>query len=283
MVSQEYNGNNRNVLINTSPVKQNSSVWVMFWPDVLPHELIIMAVFLNKWMNILLILQHLWVRCSHLLVRSWVIHVAYSMWVYLTKCDSILTVQMISAEAPVLFAKAAQIFITELTLRAWIHTEDNKRRTLQVRYTRRGVWPLFSSSFYSFFTCSSMSDRTCVSLPLSWFFTYLYSTTFFFSTLLTPVSPCIILVCHFYVQNVLVSVCPIPASPWGISLCLVLSPSIDFESKAMQAPVTHFSLRCHFACSAVPKLNKMDSGNDARGKRKLGTWERWWEQLGKSD
>lgn len=40
---------------------------------------------------------------------------------------------MISAEAPVLFAKAAQIFITELTLRAWIHTEDNKRRTLQVK------------------------------------------------------------------------------------------------------------------------------------------------------
>lgn len=43
--------------------------------------------------------------------------------------------QMISAEAPVLFAKAAQIFITELTLRAWIHTEDNKRRTLQVIHT----------------------------------------------------------------------------------------------------------------------------------------------------
>lgn len=41
---------------------------------------------------------------------------------------------MISAEAPVLFAKAAQIFITELTLRAWIHTEDNKRRTLQVSH-----------------------------------------------------------------------------------------------------------------------------------------------------
>ena len=39
---------------------------------------------------------------------------------------------MISAEAPVLFAKAAEIFITELTLRAWIHAEDNKRRTLQV-------------------------------------------------------------------------------------------------------------------------------------------------------
>lgn len=39
--------------------------------------------------------------------------------------------QMISAEAPVLFAKAAELFITELSLRAWIHTEDNKRRTLQ--------------------------------------------------------------------------------------------------------------------------------------------------------
>ncbi|XP_076113480.1 nuclear transcription factor Y subunit gamma-like isoform X1 [Mytilus galloprovincialis] len=40
-------------------------------------------------------------------------------------------VKMISAEAPVLFAKAAEIFISELSLRAWIHTEDNKRRTLQ--------------------------------------------------------------------------------------------------------------------------------------------------------
>lgn len=42
-----------------------------------------------------------------------------------------LSQQMISAEAPVLFAKAAEIFINELTLRAWLHTEDNKRRTLQ--------------------------------------------------------------------------------------------------------------------------------------------------------
>merc|ERR1719288_433642 len=40
-------------------------------------------------------------------------------------------VKMISAEAPVLFAKAAEMFIHELTMRAWIHTEDNKRRTLQ--------------------------------------------------------------------------------------------------------------------------------------------------------
>lgn len=40
-------------------------------------------------------------------------------------------VKMISAEAPVLFSKAAEIFISELSLRAWIHTEENKRRTLQ--------------------------------------------------------------------------------------------------------------------------------------------------------
>ena len=38
---------------------------------------------------------------------------------------------MISAEAPVLFAKAAEMFVSELSLRAWIHTEENKRRTLQ--------------------------------------------------------------------------------------------------------------------------------------------------------
>lgn len=40
-------------------------------------------------------------------------------------------VKMISAEAPILFSKAAEIFVSELSLRAWIHTEDNKRRTLQ--------------------------------------------------------------------------------------------------------------------------------------------------------
>ena len=39
-------------------------------------------------------------------------------------------VKMISAEAPVLFAKAAEMLITELTMRAWIHTEDKKRLTL---------------------------------------------------------------------------------------------------------------------------------------------------------
>eukprot|EP00736_Rhodelphis_marinus_P001775 Rmarinus@m.16722 len=38
---------------------------------------------------------------------------------------------LISQEAPVLFAKACEMFILELTHRAWFHTDENKRRTLQ--------------------------------------------------------------------------------------------------------------------------------------------------------
>ncbi|GMN56620.1 hypothetical protein TIFTF001_025739 [Ficus carica] len=40
-------------------------------------------------------------------------------------------VRMISAEAPILFAKACELFILELTIRSWLHAEENKRRTLQ--------------------------------------------------------------------------------------------------------------------------------------------------------
>lgn len=40
-------------------------------------------------------------------------------------------VRMISAEAPIVFARACEMFILELTLRSWNHTEENKRRTLQ--------------------------------------------------------------------------------------------------------------------------------------------------------
>ncbi|KAH8866786.1 Nuclear transcription factor Y subunit gamma [Schistosoma japonicum] len=47
------------------------------------------------------------------------------------KLDDDIKCMMISAEAPILFAKAAELFIRELTLRAWIHTERNRRRTLQ--------------------------------------------------------------------------------------------------------------------------------------------------------
>ncbi|XVF20712.1 hypothetical protein REPUB_Repub12eG0026700 [Reevesia pubescens] len=40
-------------------------------------------------------------------------------------------VKMISADTPVLFSKACELFILELTLRAWLQTEEGKRRTLQ--------------------------------------------------------------------------------------------------------------------------------------------------------
>ena len=38
---------------------------------------------------------------------------------------------MISAEAPVLFAKACELFILEITHRSWQNTSECKRRTLQ--------------------------------------------------------------------------------------------------------------------------------------------------------
>ena len=44
----------------------------------------------------------------------------------------ILMNQMIGSDAPVVIAKACELFIRELTLQAWINTEENKRRTLQV-------------------------------------------------------------------------------------------------------------------------------------------------------
>ncbi|KOM53450.1 hypothetical protein LR48_Vigan09g210900 [Vigna angularis] len=40
-------------------------------------------------------------------------------------------VRMVSAEAPVLLAKACEMFIMELTMRAWGNVEENKRRTLR--------------------------------------------------------------------------------------------------------------------------------------------------------
>jgi hypothetical protein len=58
---------------------------------------------------------------------------------------------MISAEAPVLFAKACEMFIHELTLRAWIHTDENKRRTLQVAHP----------SLHSVMLTPSPSRRPC--------------------------------------------------------------------------------------------------------------------------
>lgn len=40
-------------------------------------------------------------------------------------------VRMIAGEAPAVFAKACEMFILELTMRAWLHAEEKKRKTLQ--------------------------------------------------------------------------------------------------------------------------------------------------------
>ncbi|KAK4532064.1 hypothetical protein CCYA_CCYA10G2926 [Cyanidiococcus yangmingshanensis] len=40
-------------------------------------------------------------------------------------------VRMVSAEAPIIFGKACELFVQELTIRAWAITEEAKRRTLQ--------------------------------------------------------------------------------------------------------------------------------------------------------
>ena len=38
---------------------------------------------------------------------------------------------MIAAEAPIFFSKACEMFILELTLLSWIHTDEKKQRMLQ--------------------------------------------------------------------------------------------------------------------------------------------------------
>lgn len=40
-------------------------------------------------------------------------------------------VRMISADAPILFSKACEFFIRDLTYRAWFWTKESKRKTLQ--------------------------------------------------------------------------------------------------------------------------------------------------------
>lgn len=40
-------------------------------------------------------------------------------------------VNKVASEVPVMFAKLVEIFVEELTLRAWVHTEESKRRILQ--------------------------------------------------------------------------------------------------------------------------------------------------------
>ncbi|CAG2102799.1 unnamed protein product [Medioppia subpectinata] len=40
-------------------------------------------------------------------------------------------VKMVASEVPILFSLAAEKFIEEFTLRAWMHTEESKRKILQ--------------------------------------------------------------------------------------------------------------------------------------------------------
>ncbi|KAM0674129.1 CCAAT- binding transcription factor component [Gurleya vavrai] len=40
-------------------------------------------------------------------------------------------VKMMASEVPILFSKITEVFIEELTARAWFNTEDNKRRIVQ--------------------------------------------------------------------------------------------------------------------------------------------------------
>lgn len=40
-------------------------------------------------------------------------------------------VKMVASEVPILFSKVTEKFVEELTLRAWLNTEENKRRILQ--------------------------------------------------------------------------------------------------------------------------------------------------------
>ena len=63
------------------------------------------------------------------------------LWLIALMCNhQVFIHQMISAEVPVMFSKAVEIFIAELSMRAWQHTEESKRRTIQVTCTL--VWIL---------------------------------------------------------------------------------------------------------------------------------------------
>ena len=48
-------------------------------------------------------------------------------------------VRMISAEAPVLFAKACEMFILEMSVRSWHYSENNKRKTLVKEDVREAI------------------------------------------------------------------------------------------------------------------------------------------------
>jgi nuclear transcription factor Y gamma len=64
---------------------------------------------------------------------------------------------MISAEAPVLLAKAIELFILDMTYRSWFFTDQNKRKTVQVHF-----FPLFT--IYRLLPNFSFSKKSTISL-----------------------------------------------------------------------------------------------------------------------
>jgi nuclear transcription factor Y, gamma len=73
-------------------------------------------------------------------------------------------VRMISSEAPVLFAKACELFILELTHRAWAYSEANRRRTLQQNDIVSAIVN-HENEVFEFLVCLSLTHHFRLSLP----------------------------------------------------------------------------------------------------------------------
>ena len=69
---------------------------------------------------------------------------------------------MISQEAPLLFMKACELFILEITMRAWAVTEEQKRRTLQKGDVRVAI---VQSDMYDFLIDIVPREEQFVSNP----------------------------------------------------------------------------------------------------------------------
>lgn len=71
-------------------------------------------------------------NCSYNLFLSWLLPTSVFLLLKLSSLRWRGRPQMISSEVPIMMSKAVEIFVTELSLRAWLHTEESKRRTVQV-------------------------------------------------------------------------------------------------------------------------------------------------------
>ncbi len=86
----------------------------------------------------------------------------------------LLLLQMISTEVPVMFSKILEIFITELTMRSWLHTEESKRRTVQV-CTSGGGWDSAH--------LTSMKTKACIGYCMILIHTFRFSFILFIEIL----------------------------------------------------------------------------------------------------